>query len=98
MYAMYGGLSYRRAPRNRPRTKSLRKRSEDGSCKAGSEPLLLLSWQNLRVCYRACPLPGKAMTISLLEQPTIHADKCVGCGLCEQACIHMPQAIRVVPV
>jgi ferredoxin-type protein NapG len=50
------------------------------------------------VCYRACPLPGKAMTISLLEQPTIHADKCVGCGLCEQACIHMPQAIRVVPV
>lgn len=50
------------------------------------------------VCYRACPLPGKAMTIGLYEQPTIHADACVGCGLCEQACIHMPQALRIIPV
>jgi len=49
------------------------------------------------VCYRACPLPGEAMTIGLYERPTIHPDKCVGCGLCEQACIHMPQAIRVIP-
>ncbi len=48
------------------------------------------------VCYRACPLPGKAMTIGLYEQPTVHKDACVGCGLCEQACIHLPQAIRVV--
>ncbi|PCJ18565.1 MAG: ferredoxin [Candidatus Cloacimonadota bacterium] len=48
-------------------------------------------------CYRACPLPGKAMTIGLYEQPTIIDDLCVGCGLCEQACIHMPQAIRVIP-
>jgi len=48
-------------------------------------------------CYRACPLPGKAMTIGLYEQPTVHEDQCVGCGLCEQACIHMPQAIRVIP-
>ena len=49
------------------------------------------------VCYRACPLPGKAMTIGLFEQPTVHAEHCVGCGLCEQACVHMPQAIRVIP-
>jgi len=49
------------------------------------------------VCYRACPLPGKAMTVGLFEQPHVHAEYCVGCGLCEQACVHMPQAIRVVP-
>ncbi len=49
------------------------------------------------VCYRACPLPGKAMTIGLFEQPTVNADQCVGCGLCEQACVHMPQAIRIKP-
>ena len=48
-------------------------------------------------CYHACPLPGKAITLGLFEQPHVHADQCVGCGLCEQACIHMPQAIRIVP-
>lgn len=50
------------------------------------------------VCYRACPFPGKAMSIGLYEQPVVHRDQCVGCGLCEQACIHLPQAIRVIPV
>jgi MauM/NapG family ferredoxin protein len=49
------------------------------------------------VCYRACPFQGTAMTIGLLEQPTVHPEHCVGCGLCEQACVHMPQAIRVMP-
>ena len=49
------------------------------------------------VCYRACPLAGEAMTIGLFEQPTVHPEACVGCGLCEQACVHMPQAIRVIP-
>lgn len=48
-------------------------------------------------CYRACPLPGEAMTIGLFEKPYLHMEHCVGCGLCEQACIHMPQAIRIVP-
>jgi MauM/NapG family ferredoxin protein len=47
------------------------------------------------VCYQACPLQGKAMTIGLFEQPTVHPESCVGCGLCEQACVHLPQAIRV---
>ncbi len=49
-------------------------------------------------CYRACPLPGIAMTIGLFEQPHLQgADSCIGCGLCEQACLHLPQAIRVIP-
>jgi ferredoxin-type protein NapG len=48
-------------------------------------------------CYRACPLPGQAMTVGLFEQPHVHHEYCTGCGLCEQACVHMPQAIRIIP-
>jgi MauM/NapG family ferredoxin protein len=49
-------------------------------------------------CYRACPLPGIAMKIGLFEKPILQgADRCIGCGLCEQACLHLPQAIRVIP-
>lgn len=50
------------------------------------------------VCFRACPLAGTAITLGLYEQPHINPKHCVGCGLCEQACVHMPQAIRVMPI
>lgn len=48
-------------------------------------------------CYQACPLAGVAMTIGVFETPKVQFDACVGCGLCEQACLHLPQAIRVIP-
>jgi len=46
-------------------------------------------------CGRACPLPGVALTIGLWERPEVNPDACIGCGLCERACILYPQAIRV---
>ena len=46
------------------------------------------------VCYRACPYPDVALKVKLFEQPVV-LDKCVGCGLCERVCIHIPQAIRI---
>ncbi len=49
------------------------------------------------ICVRACPLEGKALRADLWEKPLLDPDYCVGCGLCEQACVHMPQAIRVRP-
>jgi ferredoxin-type protein NapG len=49
------------------------------------------------VCVRACPLEGKALRAGMWEKPLLDPTYCVGCGLCEQACIHMPQAIRVRP-
>ncbi|MDH5673349.1 MAG: 4Fe-4S dicluster domain-containing protein [Myxococcales bacterium] len=48
-------------------------------------------------CYQACPLAGTAIKIGIFETPLMQKDHCVGCGLCEQACLHLPQAIRVIP-
>jgi MauM/NapG family ferredoxin protein len=48
-------------------------------------------------CYRACPLAGEAIKIGMFETPWVQTEACVGCGLCEQSCLHIPQAIRVIP-
>ena len=59
---------------------------------------LCLSYQGKTcgVCYRACPLPDIAISVGLLEQPSV-SEYCVGCGLCARSCIQIPQAIKVVP-
>ncbi len=48
-------------------------------------------------CVRACPLEGHALKAGLWEKPIVDSAWCVGCGLCERACIKYPQAIRVKP-
>ena len=49
------------------------------------------------VCYYACPLPDRALKLKAGARPVVDADECVGCGSCERACIHLPQAIRITP-
>ncbi|MBI5375732.1 MAG: 4Fe-4S dicluster domain-containing protein [Candidatus Schekmanbacteria bacterium] len=49
------------------------------------------------VCVRACPYSGIALSAETWERPVVNVAACVGCGLCEQICIHAPQAIRVKP-
>ena len=56
-------------------------------------------------CFKACPLRGRAITMRrgptrLGGQftPTVDADVCTGCGLCEQACIAERPAITVVAI
>lgn len=60
---------------------------------------LCIALQGMRceVCYRACPLIDEAITLSYstregdaihsIFEPVIHADACVGCGLCEERCV-----------
>ena len=58
-------------------------------------------------CYRACPILGEAITVEYSKnertgkhaflKPIVHADKCTGCGMCEQACVTEKAAIFVLP-
>ena len=59
------------------------------------------------VCYRVCPLIDKAITLEQQHNPrtdkhakfipTVHSDRCTGCGKCEKACVLEAAAIRVLP-
>ena len=46
-------------------------------------------------CYRACPFPGKAMTLGMWEKPDPLADRPMTSISTSGICITYPQAIRV---
>ncbi len=68
-----------------------------------------LAFQGLRceVCYRACPLIGRAISIEYRPQqrtgkhaffiPVVSSDACTGCGSCERACPTEVASIKVLP-
>lgn len=68
-----------------------------------------LNVQGMRcdVCQRVCPLINEAITLERRHNPrtgahamfipTVHSDKCTGCGKCERACVLEKAAIRVFP-
>ena len=68
-----------------------------GTARVNKEMCFSFHGRTCGACYRACPLAGTAMKIGLYETPLVQPESCVGCGLCEQACLHLPQAIRVIP-
>lgn len=60
------------------------------------------------VCYRVCPVIDEAITLETSHNtrsgkhaifaPTVHADHCTGCGLCEKSCVLPDAAIKVLPI
>ncbi|MDO5641592.1 MAG: ferredoxin-type protein NapG [Paracoccus sp. (in: a-proteobacteria)] len=60
------------------------------------------------VCYRVCPVIDKAITLEAMHNPrsghhaifapTVHADHCTGCGICEKSCVLPEAAIKVLPM
>ena len=48
-----------------------------------------------RACYERCPIYGEAITLEQELYPKVHADKCVGCGICEMVCPVEPLAVMV---
>ncbi|MGE5546339.1 MAG: ferredoxin-type protein NapG [Solirubrobacterales bacterium] len=68
-----------------------------------------LNYLGLRcdVCYRVCPMIDKAITLERHHNertgkhamfiPTVHSDKCTGCGKCEKGCVLDEAAIKVLP-
>ncbi|TMV05616.1 ferredoxin-type protein NapG [Ruegeria sediminis] len=60
------------------------------------------------VCYRVCPVIDEAITLETSHNarsghhaifaPTVHADHCTGCGVCEKSCVLPEAAIKVLPV
>lgn len=48
-------------------------------------------------CFTICPFKGEAIVQKGLLKPEVIADKCVGCGLCEEVCPVPTKAIHVLP-
>ncbi|MCR9086251.1 MAG: ferredoxin-type protein NapG [Rhodobacteraceae bacterium] len=59
------------------------------------------------VCYRVCPVIDEAITLQISHNarsghhaifaPTVHAEHCTGCGMCEKSCVLPDAAIKVLP-
>jgi ferredoxin-type protein NapG len=70
------------------------------------EACLALKGLRCEVCHRVCPLIDKAIVVEkrvnprtgvhVIFEPVVHKDKCVGCGICEHACVLDRPAIVVM--
>ncbi len=72
------------------------------------ETCLALQGLRCEVCYRVCPLLGKAIALHFRPgthggphaffEPVVNSEACTGCGMCEHACVLDEAAIKVLPL
>ncbi|MGD2134770.1 MAG: 4Fe-4S dicluster domain-containing protein [Gemmatimonadales bacterium] len=46
-------------------------------------------------CARVCPVGERALSLDRNGQPVIHAEGCVGCGVCVRACVTTPSSLKL---
>ncbi|WP_181704806.1 ferredoxin-type protein NapG [Chthonobacter rhizosphaerae] len=70
----------------------------------GHETCLNYKGMTCSICHRVCPIRDEAITLERqtidgrsLVIPTVHSDRCTGCGTCEKHCVLGHAAIRVLP-
>jgi ferredoxin-type protein NapG len=58
-----------------------------------------LAWQgtSCRACWHACPLPNEAIVMDELGRALVDEKNCIGCGLCDYACVTEPSSITITP-
>ena len=49
-----------------------------------------------RSCWLNCPLIDEALFMEDFQLPVVNPDKCVGCGICEYACVLDEPAIKII--
>lgn len=60
---------------------------------------LCMAWQDqvCRACWHACPFPDDAIELDRMGRAFINEDSCIGCGLCDWACLTEPSSILMIP-
>ena len=66
-----------------------------GIAEVNEETCLPFIGISCRACWHACPFPNEAIRVDERGRPVVIDDQCVGCGLCEHACLADVSAIRV---
>ncbi len=58
-----------------------------------------LAWQGIpcRACWHACLFPNEAIILDERGRAVVVTDKCIGCGLCDHACLTEPSSIPIRP-
>lgn len=58
-----------------------------------------LAWlgTSCRACWHACPLPNEAIVLDELGRALVDEKICIGCGLCDYACVTDPSSIVITP-